>query len=106
MGMAVSIGSISAALAGLSGHAHRHWGDGYSTSAIYVRVVSLLMLASAIFLALFAGFSFYVRANMLQLKMDGPYDNRLLPVVISVVLVCALLIVFAGAVSRLQEPAA
>jgi hypothetical protein len=50
----------------VAGHAHRHWGDDYITQAIYVRVISLLMLALAITIALYAGFNFIRRANMLQ----------------------------------------
>ncbi len=34
--------------------------------------------------------------------MDGPYDSRLLPAVLSVVLAASLLLVFFGAVSRLR----
>ena len=33
-------------------------------------------------------------------KMDGPYDNRLLPVLLAVILMVALLIVFSGAVAE------
>ncbi len=50
----------------MAGHAHRHWGDDYTTQAIYVRLVSLLMLGLAIAIALYAGFNFIRRANMLQ----------------------------------------
>ena len=33
-------------------------------------------------------------------KMDGPYDSRLLPVLLAVILMVALLIVFSGAVAE------
>jgi hypothetical protein len=32
--------------------------------------------------------------------MDGPYDSRLLPVLLAVILMVALLIVFSGAVAE------
>lgn len=103
--MAVTIGSISAALSGIAGHAHRNWGDEFTTSSLMVRGVSLIMLCVAITIAVYAGFNFYVRANMLQLKMDGPYDNRILPGIISVAMIATLLVVFGGAVMRLQSSA-
>lgn len=103
--MAVTIGSIAAALSGLAGHAHRNWGNEFNSSAVTVRVMSLCMLLVAIFIALYAGFNFYIRANMLQLKMDGPYDNRVLPVCLSIAMIVALLMVFGGAVARLQGAA-
>ncbi len=33
-------------------------------------------------------------------KMDGPYDSRMLPVLLAVILMVALLIVFSGAVAE------
>lgn len=33
-------------------------------------------------------------------KMDGPYDSRLLPVLLAIILMVALLIVFSGAVAE------
>lgn len=106
MNMSVTIGSITAALSGIAGHAHRHWGDDFTARAVYVRVVSLVMLGIAIVIACFAGFNFNRRANMLQLKMDGPYDSRTLPILLATTLVGALIVVFAGAILRLQGDAA
>ena len=37
---------------------------------------------------------------MLRLKMDGPYDNRVLPITISIIMILFLTIVFVGAVAR------
>ena len=38
--------------------------------------------------------------------MDGPYDSRYLPVMLTAVMSVALAVVFAGAVVRIMEPAA
>jgi hypothetical protein len=38
-----------------------------------------------------------------RLKMDGPYDSRVLPVLLTVTLAASLIIVFSGAVVRLHE---
>jgi len=105
MNTSVTIGSISAALAGVAGHAHRHWGDEFTASALYVRIVSMFMLATSVVMACWAGYNFNHRANLLQLKMDGPYDSRVLPIMLSVTLVASLIIVFSGAVVRLHEGA-
>lgn len=40
-----------------------------------------------------------------RLKLDGPYDSKVLPVVLAVTLVTSLLVVFTGAVSRLHSDA-
>jgi hypothetical protein len=37
--------------------------------------------------------------------MDGPYDSKVLPIMLSVTLVTSLIIVFSGAVVRLHEGA-
>jgi hypothetical protein len=52
--------------AGVAGHAHRHWGSDYTESALYVRIVSMCMLATSIVMACWAGYNFNSRANMLQ----------------------------------------
>lgn len=38
--------------------------------------------------------------HVCRAKMDGPYDSRLLPVLLAVILMVALLIVFSGAVAE------
>eukprot|EP00877_Chromochloris_zofingiensis_P009474 jgi/Chrzof1/4780/Cz14g26060.t1 len=103
MNMSVTIGSISAALSGVAGHAHRHWGDEFTASAIYVRVMSMIMLTLSIVIAVWAGYNFNHRANLLQMKMDGPYDSKVLPVVLALCLVASLVVVFSGAVVRLHD---
>eukprot|EP00882_Tetradesmus_deserticola_P011407 GHRQ01012069.1.p1 GENE.GHRQ01012069.1~~GHRQ01012069.1.p1 ORF type:complete len:130 (+),score=59.80 GHRQ01012069.1:201-590(+) len=103
MNVSVTIGSISAALSGVAGHAHRHWGDDYTSSALYVRVLSMFMLATSILIACWGGYNFNHRANMLTLKLDGPYDSKVLPAVLAVTLVSSLLVVFSGAVVRLHS---
>jgi hypothetical protein len=50
---------------GVAGHAHRKWGDDYTSGATIVRVLSLLMLSLSILIAVWAGFNFNHRANML-----------------------------------------
>lgn len=103
MNMSVTIGSIAAALSGVAGHAHRQWGQEYSESFVAVRVLSMAMLALSIVIAVWAGYNFNHRANLLQMKMDGPYDSKTLPVVLAVALIASLAVVFGGAVERLHE---
>jgi hypothetical protein len=38
-----------------------------------------------------------------RLKLDGPYDSKVLPAVLAVTLVSSLLVVFSGAVMRLHS---
>jgi uncharacterized membrane protein YidH (DUF202 family) len=103
MNMSVTIGSIAAALSGVAGHAHRQWGQDYSESFVAVRLLSMAMLALSIVIAIWAGYNFNHRANLLQMKMDGPYDSKTLPVVLAVALIASLAVVFGGAVERLHE---
>lgn len=98
--MSVTIGSISAALLGVSAHAHKNWGTDYEGHAIFVRSISLALMVLSIFMAVYAAYSFHNRGEMLQAKMDGPYDSRMLPVLLAVILMVALLIVFSGAVAE------
>lgn len=98
MNMSVTIGSISAALLGVSGHGHKHWGSDYTSRAIFVRLLALGMMAIAIIMALYAAFNFRKRGRMLLQKLDGPYDNKIMPVVLSVTLIVALSITFASSI--------
>ncbi|KAK9799708.1 hypothetical protein WJX73_001059 [Symbiochloris irregularis] len=100
MNMSVTVGSISAALVGISGHAHKNWGQGYETGSIFVRGIALAMMGIAILMTLYAAHNFRLRGEMLMLKMDGPYDNRILPITISALMIVFLSIVFVGAVVR------
>lgn len=102
MSMSVTIGSIAAALLGVASHAHKNWGDQYTHATIQVRILAVIMMVMAIGIALYAAYNFQLRANMLQAKMDGPYDNRILPVILSVALIASLLVVFGGAVARIN----
>lgn len=105
MNMSVTIGSIAAALVGLSGHAHKNWGDTNAAGTVFVRAIALAMMAISILMTLYAAYNFRLRGEMLQLKMDGPYDNRVLPVTISVIMILFLCIVFGGAVAKyIHEP--
>lgn len=135
MNMSVTLGSIAAALLGVSGVAHKSWGKGYEHHAAAVRGVATLVMCLAIFMAGYAAKSFVVRGNMLMCgrgsgrwgrsffsllaprrahhasslppplvfrnKADGPYDSRVLPVLLACVLIACLTLVFGGAVAEL-----
>lgn len=96
MNMSVTIGSISAALLGVSGHAHKHWGGDFYKKAVAVRVLALAMMCIGIVMAVYAAVNFRLRGNMLLAKADGPYDNRMLPIVLSMVMITFLSVVFFG----------
>lgn len=106
MSTAVTIGSIAAALSGVAGHAHRHWGDDFTERAVLVRVVSLIMLAVAIMIACWSGINFQKRAIFLEAKLDGPYDSRVLPIMLTGVMALSMAVVFGSALMRLTNPAA
>lgn len=106
MSMSVTIGSIAAALSGIAGHAHRHWGDDTMERFLYVRCLSLVMLGIAIAMAVWAGVNFQRRAVCLEMKADGPYDSRALPILLTFVMITSMSVVFASAIVRLSgEPA-
>lgn len=56
---------------GVSGHAHRKWGDDWTSGATVVRVLSMLMLALSVLIAVWAGYNFNHRANMLTCAGRG-----------------------------------
>jgi uncharacterized membrane protein YidH (DUF202 family) len=97
MNMSVTTGSIAAALLGVSGHAHKKWGAEYLKRAISVRILALLMMGISIAMAVYAAYNFKKRGDMLTQKMDGPYDNRVLPVVLTIVMMVFLTVVWVGA---------
>lgn len=101
--MSVTTGSISAALLGVSGHAHRHWGSDFAARAIAVRLLALTMMAISIGMAIFAAYNFKRRGDMLMLKLDGPYDSRVLPVVLTAVMMVFLTVVWIGAIISYHE---
>ena len=86
---------------GVSGVAHKSWGKGYEHHAIAVRVMAAAMMVLSIFMAGYAAHMFKVRGDMLMRKADGPYDSRVLPVLLGCMLVVALTIVFGGSVAEL-----
>jgi hypothetical protein len=43
------------------------------------------------------------RPHRLRLKLDGPYDSRVLPILLAVTLITSLLVVFSGAIARLHS---
>ena len=86
---------------GVSGVAHKSWGRAYEGHAVFVRSMATGMMCLSIFMAVYAARNFKVRGDMLQLKADGPYDSRLLPVLLACVLIASLLLVFGGAVAEL-----
>ena len=53
------------AVAGVSGHGHKHWGSDYTSRAIFVRLLALGMMAIAIIMALYAAINFRKRGRML-----------------------------------------
>lgn len=50
--------------------------------------------------------SFPCLCSTRRAKMDGPYDSRYLPILLTVVMMLAMGVVFAGAVIRLADPTA
>jgi len=86
---------------GVSGVAHKSWGRAYEGHALFARALATGMMVLSIFMAVYAARNFKVRGDMLQLKADGPYDSRLLPILLASVLIVALLVVFGGAVAEL-----
>jgi len=65
MNMSVTLGSISAALLGVSGVAHKSWGKAYEAHARAVRAFASLMMCLSIFMAGYAAHCFRVRGDML-----------------------------------------
>mmetsp|Transcript_10429 Transcript_10429/g.18177 ORF Transcript_10429/g.18177 Transcript_10429/m.18177 type:complete len:131 (+) Transcript_10429:199-591(+) len=106
MSTSVTIGGIAAALSGIAGQAHRHWGDDFIERAVITRVISLSMLGMAIVMAMWAGYNFQRRAAFLEAKLDGPYDSRYLPVLLTTVMMISMAVVFGGALIRLTDPTA
>lgn len=44
-----------------------------------------------------------LRCSGCRNKLDGPYDNRVLPIVLSVVLIMALSITFVGSIVSFEQ---
>jgi hypothetical protein len=49
----------------VSGHAHHHWGSDFTTRAVAVRVLALIMMAISIAMAVYAAYNFKKRGDML-----------------------------------------
>lgn len=88
----------------MAGHAHKHWGTDLTTRTIAIRLLALLMMAVSIAMALYAAYNFKRRGDMLQRKLDGPYDSRVLPVTLTVVLMTFLTLVWIGSVVSYTHP--
>lgn len=82
----------------MAGHAHRHWGTELSARTVTIRILALVMMLISIGMASYAAVNFRRRSRMLQQKLDGPYDSRALPVILTIVLMAFLFIVWIGAV--------
>lgn len=87
----------------MSGTAHKHWGSEFTAHAIIVRLLALGMMAISIFMAIYGAYNFKRRGDMLVQKLDGPYDSRLLPVVLTGVLMTFLTVVWIGAIMAYRE---
>jgi uncharacterized membrane protein YidH (DUF202 family) len=66
LNIAVTVGSISAAMLGVSGHVHKHWGSDFTKSAMAARLLALMMMLTSIFIAAYATFLFATRASYLK----------------------------------------
>lgn len=53
-------------VAGVAGHAHKHYSADFTARAIFVRSLALIMLLSSIAMALYATYNFRLRSSMLQ----------------------------------------
>lgn len=82
----------------MAGHAHKHWGSDFTARTIAIRLLALGMMAISIAMALYAAYNFKLRGDMLQRKQDGPYDSRVLPVTLTVVLMTFLSLVWIGSI--------
>eukprot|EP01023_Acetabularia_acetabulum_P002163 TRINITY_DN1082_c0_g1_i7.p3 TRINITY_DN1082_c0_g1~~TRINITY_DN1082_c0_g1_i7.p3 ORF type:complete len:131 (+),score=15.76 TRINITY_DN1082_c0_g1_i7:155-547(+) len=102
MNMSVTLGSIAAALAGVSGHMHRNWDVAHNAQIIAIRILSLCMLGLAIAIACTAAFNFQMRWVLLYQHADGPYSNHVLPVLLSLSFVIGFGVIFAGALANYQ----
>ena len=66
LNIAVTVGSVSAAMLGVSGHVHKHWGSDFTMTAMAARLVALAMMVVSIFIAAYATYLFSVRASLLK----------------------------------------
>lgn len=61
----LSCASPTAPCSGVAGHAHKHWGSEFTSRAILVRVLALVMMLISIFMAIYAAVNFKRRGDML-----------------------------------------
>ena len=66
LNISVTVGSVAAAMLGVSGHVHKHWGSDFTMTAMAARLVALAMMVMAIFMAAYATFKFASRASLLK----------------------------------------
>ncbi|CAG9467569.1 unnamed protein product [Pedinophyceae sp. YPF-701] len=99
----VLLGSVSAGMLGVSTHAHHHWGEDYSTSAKLVRAAALSGLGLAIVMTAYAAKTFYVRHKKIRRKEDGPYDDLLGPVAMSVIFIVGMFLALGYTAYRFFE---
>eukprot|EP00891_Asterochloris_glomerata_P008491 jgi/Astpho2/8491/Aster-05533 len=104
LNMSVTVGSISAALIGIAGHVHKYGQQEYEARAIFVHSVALVMLTVSIGMAVYATFNFRQRMSWLANRVDAKYDDRILPVVLSIIMMVALSIVFGGSLLNIISP--
>lgn len=66
LNISVTVGSISAAMLGVSGHVHRQWGEEYQHNAVASRLLALAMMLTSILMAIYAAFLYAWRASALK----------------------------------------
>jgi uncharacterized membrane protein YidH (DUF202 family) len=82
---------------------HRSWSQQYHTRLVTARVLSLLSLLVAIFMAAYSARVFYLREKMIRRRSDGPFDDLLGPVAAGVVIIVALFVMFGSAVYAMVQ---
>ena len=87
--MAVTIGSIAAALLGFAGSPSAH-GSGGSSAAVLVEVIALILLPVAVLMCAYALVVFVWRSKAIAKKQVGYIDDRFGPLALSWVVVAAL----------------
>eukprot|EP01025_Chloroclados_australasicus_P003226 TRINITY_DN10750_c0_g2_i1.p1 TRINITY_DN10750_c0_g2~~TRINITY_DN10750_c0_g2_i1.p1 ORF type:complete len:191 (-),score=14.62 TRINITY_DN10750_c0_g2_i1:353-841(-) len=103
LNVSVTTGSIAAAMVGVSGHAHKHWGSEYARNAIVTRVFAMLMMLVSIFMAVYASFLFAYRGSLLKFKADMGYESRVLPSITTFVMIVVLGTIFVGALELVRK---
>ena len=87
--MAVTIGSIAAALLGFAGSPSAH-GSGAHSAAVLVEVIALILLPVAVLMCAYALVVFVWRSKAIAKKQVGYIDDRFGPLALSWVVIAAL----------------